>query len=68
MITAKLDIDRDDRIVEIDEIKVDKVKFPNSTPEQQKNLAEFLEDEIPDLDLEISLDRLLAAIDQAEFR
>lgn len=66
--TATLDIDRDDRMVEIDKIKVDKVKFPDSTPEQQKKLAEFLEDEIPDLDLEISLDRLLAAIDQAEFQ
>jgi hypothetical protein len=67
-LTATLDIDRDDRMVEIDEIHVDKVKFPNSTPEQEKKLAEFLEDEIPDLDLEISLDRLLAAIDQAQFQ
>jgi len=66
--TATLDIDRDDRIVEIDKIKVDKVKFPGSTPEQEKNLAEFLEDEIPDLDLEISLDRLLAAVDQTQFQ
>jgi hypothetical protein len=67
-ITATLDIDRDDRMVYVDKIHVDKVKFPDSTPEQQKNLAEFLEDEIPDLDLEISLDRLLAAIDQAQFQ
>jgi len=66
--TATLDIDRDDRIAEIDKIHVDKVKFPNSTPEQEKNLAEFLEDEIPDLDLELSLDRLLAAIDQTQFQ
>ncbi len=66
--TAKLDIDRDDRIVEVDEIHVDKVKFPNITPEQEKKLSEFLEDEIPDLDLEISLDRLLAAIDQTQFQ
>ena len=67
-LTATLDIDRDDRMVYVDEIHVDKVKFPNSTEEQQKNLAEFLEDEIPDLDLEISLDRLLAAIDQTQFQ
>jgi hypothetical protein len=66
-ITATLDIDRDDRLVYIDEIHVDRVKFPNSTQEQEKSLAEFLEDEIPDLDLEISLDRLLAAIDQTQF-
>lgn len=66
--TAKLDIDRDDRIVEVDEIHVDKVKFPNITPEQEKKLSEFLEDEIPDLDLEISLDRLLSAIDQTQFQ
>ncbi len=66
--TAILDIDRDDRMVEIDKIHVDKVKFPNSTPEQEKKLAEFLEDEIPDLDLEMSLDRLLAAIDQTQFQ
>lgn len=65
--TAKLDIDRDDRIVAVDKVKVDKVKFPGATPEQEKNLSEFLEDEIPDLDLEISLDRLLAAIDQTQF-
>ena len=67
-VTAILDIDRDDRMVYVDEIKVDKVKFPNSTEKQQKDLAEFLEDEIPDLDLEISLDRLLAAIDQTQFQ
>ncbi len=67
-LTATLDIDRDDRMVYVDEIHVDKVKFPNSTEEQQKSLAEFLEDEIPDLDLEISLDRLLAAIDQTQFQ
>jgi hypothetical protein len=66
--TAKLDIDRDDRTVEIDKVRIDKVKFPGSTPEQEKNLSEFLEDEIPDLDLEISLDRLLAAIDQTQFQ
>jgi len=66
--TATLDIDRDDRTAEIDKIHVDKVKFPNSTPEQEKNLSEFLEDEIPDLDLELSLDRILAAIDQSQFQ
>jgi hypothetical protein len=66
--TATLDIDRDDRMVEIDKIRIDKVKFPSSTPEQEKKLTEFLEDEIPDLDLEISLDRLLAAIDQTQFQ
>ncbi|HMK39905.1 MAG TPA: hypothetical protein VK569_11220, partial [Bacteroidota bacterium] len=66
--TATLDIDRDDRTAEIDEIHVDRVKFPNSTPEQEKNLSEFLEDEIPDLDLELSLDRILAAIDQSQFQ
>jgi hypothetical protein len=67
-ITAKLDIDRDDRTVEIDKVKVEKVKFPNITPEQEKKLIDLLEDEIPDLDLEISLDRLLAAIDQTQFQ
>lgn len=66
--TAKLDIDRDDRMVEIDKLHVDKVKFPNATPENEKKLAEFIEDEIPDLDLELSLDRLLAAIDQTQFQ
>ena len=66
--TAKLDIDRDDRIVEIDKVKIDKVKLPNITPDQEKKLTEFLEDEIPDLDLEISLDRLLAAVDQTQFQ
>jgi hypothetical protein len=66
--TAKLDIDRDDRMVEIDELHVDKVKFPGAKPEAEKKLAEFIEDEIPDLDLEISLDRLIAAVDQTQFQ
>src|SRR5262249_48998858 len=64
--TCTLDIDRDDRMVKVDKIHVDKVKFPGATPEGEQKLTKFIEEEFPDLDLEMSLDRLIAAVDQTQ--
>jgi hypothetical protein len=45
--TARVETDRDTRMVSVLEVKVDHVRFPESTPEQEKQLAALLESEIP---------------------
>jgi len=42
-VEARVSTDRDTRIVRMLDIKVSNVRFPNSTKEQQDNLAAFLE-------------------------
>jgi hypothetical protein len=63
---ARVETDRDTRMVNIIDLKIPRIRFPDSTPEQEKGLAEFLEQEIPKWDMNISLDRLLAGLDLAE--
>ncbi len=64
--TARVETDRDTRTVNVLELKVDNVRFPESTPEQEKQLADLLESEIPKRELTTSLDRLLVSLEQAE--
>jgi hypothetical protein len=65
---SRLATDRDTRTAEILEFKVLRVGFPNATDEGKAKLSEILEAEIPKWDLEISLDRLLTSLDDAETR
>jgi hypothetical protein len=65
-VTARVEIDREAREVTVLEVKVDRVRFPDATPEKEKQLSDLLEREIPKWQLSISLDRLLVSIDQAE--
>ena len=58
--------DRDNRTVNIVEVKVPTVKFADATPEQTAKLARFLEQETPKWDLTLSQDRLLTALETAE--
>ncbi len=59
--------DRDTRVVTFEQVKVDKVKFPNAKPEDEKKLAGFLEAEIAKWDQRtMSLDRLLALLAAVE--
>ncbi len=63
---AQVETDRDARTVEVVGIKVPRVRFPESTEEQEKKLTEILEREIPQWNLIISLDRLLTSLDLAD--
>jgi hypothetical protein len=67
-LSTRLATDRDTRTAEIVETKVLRVGFPNATEEQKEGLSRILEEEIPEWDLEISLDRLLTSLDDAETR
>ena len=63
---AKVAVDRDERLVSVLDLKITDVNFPNSTDEQEKALASFLEKEIPQWNLTISLDRILVGLEMAE--
>ena len=43
---SRIATDRDQRMVEFQEIKVTQTKFPNAQPEQERRLAAFLDREI----------------------
>jgi hypothetical protein len=63
--TAKVSTDRETRMVELESIKVDNVKFPDITDTAKINqLKALLETEIPKWGLKISLDELVATIEQ----
>lgn len=63
---ARVETDRDTRMVRIIDVKIPRTRFPDSKPEHEKELSEFLEQEIPQWEMDISLDRLLADLDLAE--
>jgi len=59
-------IDRDTRMATIDGVKVTDAKFPDAKPEQLEKLKTFLNTEMAEFSVAISLDRLLAALDVLE--
>jgi hypothetical protein len=63
---ARVETDRDARMVHVLSIEVPRVRFPEATPEQEKALIAFLEEEIPKWEMSISLDRIIAGLDLAE--
>jgi len=63
---ARIATDRDSRTVALLDLKVPQVRFPNASEENQNKLARFLEQEIPKWEMDMSLDRLLAALELAE--
>jgi len=64
--TARVDTDRDARVVTIADLDVDRMRFPDATDDQERFLGNLLEAQIPRWDLALSLDRLLTALDLAE--
>jgi hypothetical protein len=62
---AMLNTDFDTRTAQLVSIQVPKVKFADASEEQQKTVSAFLEREIPKLDIPISIDRLSAAMVEA---
>ncbi len=63
---TRIATDLDTRVVELGEIRVPKVRFPDATPEQEQALIDLLTREMPTWNIELSLDRLIAALDLAE--
>ena len=63
---ARINTDRDTRTVTLLDTKVSRVRFPNVTPDQEKQFAALVESEIPKWDLLLSLDRLLTGLELAE--
>jgi hypothetical protein len=63
---ANVSVDRDDRSVEILRLKVNRVRFPNITPEKEKTFAGIVEAEVPTWNLVMSYDRVLESVKVAE--
>ncbi len=62
-LSARLDIDREERVARVRTITIPQVRFADSTDEQRQQLARLLEQEIPKWDMTIGLDRLVADLD-----
>jgi len=65
-ISARVEVDREERMVFIEDLSVPRVRFPESTPQREAQLSGLLEREIPSWDLSLSLDRLLTSLEVAE--
>src|SRR5262245_54767741 len=48
---ARMDVDKEKRIVTFQDVTVPKSRFPNSTPEKEQKLASIIEKEVPKWDL-----------------
>ncbi len=64
--SARVETDYTTRLVEIVNLDVTRVKFPEATEEQQAGLARTIETQLPRFGLIISLDRLLTGLEQVE--
>jgi hypothetical protein len=65
---SRVATDFDSRTVEILNVEVPQVRFPNATEEQKEEFSRFLEQQIPSWDMTLSLDRLLTMVDLSEHR
>ncbi len=67
-LAARVETDMDERTVEVVDITVRRIRFPNSNEAQEDSLATLIEAEFPVADLSISLDRVLAELTELEDR
>ena len=58
--------DRDTRMATISEVKVTDAKFPDAKPEQMEKLKDFLNTEMAEWSIPISMDRLTASLEVVE--
>ncbi|MEN8158378.1 MAG: carbohydrate-binding family V/XII, partial [Bacteroidota bacterium] len=63
---CNISTDRDDRTVQMLDMKVSAAKFPELEEGKIEKLSSFLEEEIPKWEIELSLDQLLADLDMSE--
>ena len=59
---ARVLVDKDQRLMDVEQLTVKKVRFPNVTPEKEKQVAGILEAEVPKWDVHASLDEVQASI------
>jgi hypothetical protein len=59
---ARVATDRDTRTSTIESLTIPEVRFPDATPEEEQDLADYMADQITSWDLTMSLDRLLATL------
>lgn len=64
--TARVETDRDTRMVDVLDVTVDNVRLPDITDDQERLLSNLFEHELPKWNLSISLDRLLTALELVE--
>jgi hypothetical protein len=65
---ARLETDRAERTALITDLTVTDARFPNASADQIKSLSDFLESEIPDWNLPIEMDELVASLDLVELQ
>jgi hypothetical protein len=63
---AELEIDRDERTASINKIKITRLNFPNQDTDKAKKITYIVELEMAKLNLQISMDSLLATLETAE--
>ena len=63
-----VETDRDARIVRLVSLETAQSRFPNATPEQKAAFAAILKKHVPEWNLPLSLDRLLAGLEVIEQR
>jgi len=63
---ARMETDRDTRMVRLVSLETVQSRFPNATPEQEEAFAELLKKQVPQWNISISLDRLLAGLEVVE--
>ena len=65
---ARLNTDRDARTATITDVRVTNVRFPDQEEEKERKLKALLESEIPEWNVVMDLDSLLATLELAEKR
>jgi len=63
---SRLVTDFDTRLVDLEEVVIQSVKFPDADEEEEQRIINLLEAEIPAMDLTYSLDRLLTSLEMVE--
>lgn len=63
---SRLVTDFDTRLVDLEDIDIQSVKFPDANEEDEQRIISLLESEIPAMDLTYSLDRLLTSLEMVE--
>jgi hypothetical protein len=63
---SRLVTDFDTRLVDLEDVDIESVKFPEASEEEEEQMINLLESEIPAMDLTYSLDRLLTSLEMVE--
>jgi hypothetical protein len=59
---ARVLVDKDSRALQVEQLTVTKVRFPNITPEKERSVAKLIEAEVPRWDVHGNLDEVQASI------